>query len=176
SLLIAALLTVSVNSIQAREYLGPKSNSNKDIKAKAAGCSPAQSLTEFFVNNVRTAAETGGNTWYDRANGNPYYEVPANEGNHAIFAGSLWMGGEDPAGNLKLAAITFRQRGNDFWPGPLSVDGTASIDEATCEIWDRFFLMSRQMVETHRYYYTLVNSVVDPTTDPLFTNGYIIPM
>ena len=175
SLLIAALLTVSVNSIQAREYLGPKSNSDKDVKAKAAGCSPAQTLTEFFVNNVRTAAETGGNTWYDRGNGNPYYEVPANEGNHAIFAGALWMGGEDPAGNLKLAAIRFRQNGNDFWPGPLSVDGTASVTEATCQLWDNFFLMSRQMVETHRYYFTLLNSGVDPTTDPLFANGYIIP-
>lgn len=175
SLLIAALLTVGVNSIQAREYLGPKSNSNKEVKAKAAGCSPAQSLTEFFVNNVRTAAETGGNTWYDRGNGNPYYEVPANSGNHAIFAGALWMGGEDPAGNLKIAAIRFRQLGNDYWPGPLTIDGTASTDPATCELWDNFFLMSRQMVETHRYYFTLLASGIDPSTDPLFENGYTIP-
>ncbi len=176
SVLIAALLIVSVNHTSAREPEKPKSsNSTKGVKAKAAGCAPAQSLTEFYVNNVRTAAETGGNTWYDRGNGLPYYEVPANEGNHVIFAGALWMGGVDPAGNLKLAAIQFRQNGNDFWPGPLTTDGTASVDAATCTKWDNFFLMSRQMVETHRYYFTLLNSGIDPSTDPLFENGYQIP-
>ena len=176
SVLIAALLTVSVNYAHAREYLGPKSNTgNKGVKAKAAGCSPAQTLTEFYVNNVRTSAETGGNTWYDRGNGQPYYEVPAGEGNHAIFAGALWMGGEDPAGNLKLAGIRFRQIGNDYWPGPLTVDGSASIEPPTCIKWDRFFLVSRQQVETHRYYFTLLNQGIDPSTDPLFADGYTIP-
>lgn len=173
--LIAVLLTFAVSEIAAREHIGAKPN--PEIKAKAAGCSPAQSFSEFYVNNVRTAAETGGNTWYDRGNGKPYYEVPAGEGNHALFAGALWMGGEDPAGNLKLAAIRFRQRGNDFWPGPLTVDGTASIEAATCTQWDGFFNMSKQMVETHRYYFTLVHQGLDPMEDPLFADmgGYEIP-
>ncbi len=175
SVLCAALLTASVSHLNAREYLGPKSNARNEIRAKAASCSPAQTLTEFFVNNVRTAAETGGNTWYDRGNGNAYYEVPANEGNHAIFAGALWMGGVDPAGNLKLAAVRFRQGGNDFWPGPLTVDGSASIEQETCEKWDNFFLISKQQVETHRYYFGLIAQGIDPFTDPLFENGYGIP-
>lgn len=174
SVLIAALLTLTVGQTTAREHLGDKSKAN-DVKAKAAGCSPAQQNSEFHINNVRTAAETGGNTWYDRGNGLPYYEVPAGEGNHAIFAGALWLGGVDPAGNLKLAAIRFRQRGNDYWPGPLTVDGTASIEPATCTEWDRFFNMSKQMVETHRYYFTLLHLGIDPSTDPLFEEGYIIP-
>jgi len=176
SVLCAALLTASILHVSAREYEGPKSNNrSQQVRAKAADCSPAQTLTEFFVNNVRTAAETGGNTWYDRGNGLPYYEVPANGGNHAIFAGALWMGGVDPAGNLKLAAIRFRQNGNDFWPGPLTTDGSASIDAATCTLWDRFFLMNRQMVETHRYYFSLIAQGIDPSTDPLFEDGYAIP-
>jgi len=175
SVLCAALLTASILHVSAREYDGPKANRSQQVRAKAADCSPAQTLTEFFVNNVRTAAETGGNTWYDRGNGLPYYEVPANGGNHAIFAGALWMGGVDPAGNLKLAAIRFRQNGNDFWPGPLTTDGSASIDAATCTLWDRFFRMSRQMVETHRYYFSLIAQGIDPSTDPLFEDGYSIP-
>ncbi|MCA1763205.1 MAG: T9SS C-terminal target domain-containing protein [Cryomorphaceae bacterium] len=176
TVLCLALLTASINHLNAREYVGPKSKDSKSqVKAKAVDCSPAQSLQEFFVNNVRTAAETGGNTWYDRGNGLPYYEVPAGGGNHAIFAGALWMGGEDPAGNLKLAAVRFRQNGNDYWPGPLTTDGAASIQPETCTLWDRFFNMSRQMVETHRYYFTLLAQGIDPTTDPLFENGYDIP-
>jgi len=171
-----ALLTGLADNAIAREYVGPKSNSTKkEVKAKAANCSPAQTFNEFFVNNVRTSAETGGNTWYDRGNGLPYYEVPANGGNHALFAGALWMGGTDPAGNLKLAAVRFRQVGNDFWPGPLTVDGSASITPETCQQWDEFYNMSRLMVETHRFYFTLLNQGIDPTTDPLFENGYSIP-
>jgi hypothetical protein len=172
----AALLLASVTQLSAREWLGSKSNSgNSSVASKAAGCSPATNITEFFVNNVRTAAETGGNTWYDRGNGLPYYEIPAGGRNHAIFAGALWMGGLDPAGNLKLAAITFRQRGNDFWPGPLTVDGNAATIAETCSKWDRFYPMTRQMVERHRYYFTLLNQGLDPLEDPLFEDGYQIP-
>jgi hypothetical protein len=175
-LIFTALLLGLTTSVSAREYLGPKSNSSQaNVKAKAATCSPAQTQNEFFVNNVRTAAETGGNTWYDRGNGLPFYEVPAGGGNHAIFAGALWMGGTDPAGNLKLAAVRFRQNGNDFWPGPLTDDGAATIDDATCEAYDKFFNMSRQAVETHRYFFTLVNQGIDPSTDPLFEDGYSTP-
>jgi len=177
ALIFTALLCGMTSAeLSAREYDGPKSNSSKDgVKAKAANCSPAQTQNEFFVNNVRTAAETGGNTWYDRGNGLPFYEVPAGGGNHAIFAGALWMGGTDPAGNLKLAAVRFRQQGNDFWPGPLTDDGAATIEPETCEAYDTFFNMSRQAVEVHRFYYTLINQGIDPTTDPLFENGYTIP-
>lgn len=176
TVLCLALLTASINHLNAREPVGPKSKDSKSqVKSKAVDCSPAQALQEFYVNNVRTAAETGGNTWYDRANGLPYYEVPAGGGNHAIFAGALWMGGEDPAGNLKLAAVQFRQNGNDYWPGPLTIDGSASIQPETCTLWDRFFNMSRQMVETHRYYFTLLAQGIDPSTDPLFEDGYDIP-
>ncbi len=172
-----ALLLGSVAQVHAREYVGegPKSN-QQNVESKAAGCSPAQAWQEFYVNNVRTAAETAGNTWYDRANGNPYYEVPAGEGNHAIFAGALWMGGEDPAGNLKLAGIRFRQIGNDYWPGPLTVDGAASVTPETCMKWDGFFRINKQMVEKHRYYFTLLHQGIDPNTDPLFENSpYVIP-
>lgn len=177
-LISTALLFGLSSSVLAREYEGAKSNNTKDqIKAKAAACSPAQGREQFAINNVRTQAETGGNTWFDRANGLPMYEVPKDGGNHALYAGSLWMGGTDPAGNLKLAAVRFRQNGNDFWPGPLTIDGTASIEAETCAQYDRFFNVSRQDVETHRYYFTLINQGIDPNTDPLFEeNPYEIPM
>ena len=176
-LICTAFVLISAPDAEAREWLGPKANeTHNDVKSKAAGCSPAVTITEFFVNNVRTAAETGGNTWFDRPNGLPYYEVPAGGLNHAIFAGSLWMGGRDPAGNLKLAAVRFRQLGSDYWPGPLTTDGTASTIPETCARWDRFFLINRQMVETHRYYFTLILQGEDPFQDPLFEeDGYQIP-
>ena len=39
-----------------------------------------------------------------------------------MFTGSLWIGGLDNQGNLKVAAMTYRRDGNDFWPGPLNSD------------------------------------------------------
>jgi len=177
SILIVAIPFWLVSaSLSAREYLGVITKSTKaTIQSKTEPCSPAQAQFEFAVNNVRTAAETAGNTWYDRGNALPFYEIPEGGGNHAIFAGALWMGGTDPAGNLKLAAIRFRQVGNDFWPGPLTDDGAATTFDETCEQYDRFFNMSRQDVELHRFFYTLLNQGIDPSTDPLFENGYTIP-
>ena len=33
---------------------------------------------------------------------------------HSMFAGALWIGGVDDGGQLKVAAMTYRQSGNDF--------------------------------------------------------------
>ena len=53
-----------------------------------------------------------------------------------LFAGSLWLAGQDISGQFKVAALRFRQIGNDYWTGPLStVD--AEIDQQTCTDYDR---------------------------------------
>src|SRR5690606_22120709 len=67
------------------------------------------------------------------------------------------------------------QDGNDFWPGPLTTDGTAEVSADICEAWDKHFTVSRQEVEIHRYYHTLLAQGINPSTDPLFEDGYIVP-
>ena len=170
-LTLSALLMAG--SVMAREHDGDKSKANN--QPKAAGCSPATTFTTMAFNNVRTGIETGGTMWYDRGNGKPYYIVPKDGGVSALFDGALWIGGIDPGGNLKLAAVRYRQVGNDFWPGPLSTDGAATVDAATCSKWDRHFPISKAMVAKHRYYFTLLAEGKDPSKDPLFANGYTIP-
>ena len=80
-----------------------------ETDSRAAGCSPANErlFTEF--NNIRALVETGGSLWQDRANTRASYEFPKESGNHVLFSGALWMGGEDVNGQLKLAAHMFRQ-------------------------------------------------------------------
>ena len=129
----------------AHEYVGTKkksSNTNKDL---AAECPPSTAVGQMERNNVNFKIETGGNMWEERGgNAKAFYIVPKlkdngeDADNSVLFAGSLWMGGLDPANNLKLAAVRFRQVGNDYWPGPLTNDGTASIDPAVCDQYDRF--------------------------------------
>ncbi|MDP4952392.1 MAG: T9SS C-terminal target domain-containing protein, partial [Flavobacteriales bacterium] len=92
----------------------------------------------------------------------------------ALYAGALWMGGISPDQQLKLAAVTFRADGNDFWTGPLTNDGSAEIDEATCELWDRFSVVERQDAAQHRRYFDCLN---DPLCDVEieFPDGYSTP-
>ena len=43
-------------------------------------------------------------------------EIPKGSGKNIPAVNSLWIGGLDGGGSLKLAAHTYRQTGNDFWP------------------------------------------------------------
>ena len=114
-----------------------------------AGCQQSASQIEMDINNVRTTIQAGGDMWWDLDNGK--YEIPKGSGKHSIFAGSLWIGGMDDQGNIKVAAQTYRQDGNDFWPGPLdgNIDsnnygGTTFED---CQEYDEHFMITRQEVE-----------------------------
>jgi hypothetical protein len=80
-------------------------------------CEPASQSADLDVNNVRTKLLNGGDMWWDISN--PKYEIPKiNDPNavrkHAMFAGAIWIGGRDNGGSLKLAAMTYRQKGVGF--------------------------------------------------------------
>ena len=93
--------------------------SNATINAKGANCSPATASITMNFNDVSAFIEQGGSMFQNRQEGVAAYEV-GGDNLFAIYAGALWMGGTDVNGQLKLAALKFRQ-GNDFWPGPLTV-------------------------------------------------------
>ncbi len=146
---IASLLLLFIGiqaSTSAAVYKGDLKKKDKKPNAAtlAAGCSPATAATELDINNIRALIQTGGDMWWNLI-GQPQYEVPKNSGSHSLFAGSLWLGGKDVSGQLKVAALRFRQVGNDFWPGPLSTE-TAEIDAATCSEYDQHFVTTRAEV------------------------------
>lgn len=140
---------------------GSSENGNQVNQTRAAGCAPAEAQRYLEFNNVRALIEQGGSMWQDRATSRASYEVPNGEGVFSIYAGALWMGGFSPDQQLKLAAVTFRASGNDFWPGPLT-QNTAEIDEETCTAYDQFYPTTRQQAEQHRQYYDCLN---DPECD-----------
>lgn len=151
--------------------------SSAAARPKAAACSPSTAIAELDLNNVRTRIETGGNKWENRAQGLPAYEVPKTEdrsGAHALFAGALWMGGYSPDNQLKLAAVRFRQVGNDYWPGPLTNTGDASIESEVCLQYDRTWKTVRLDASRHNAYYQCLN---DPDCDTQleYPDGYTIP-
>ena len=136
-------------------------------KVLKASCSPSNSRLQFQYNDVSALMEPGGLMFLDRANGKPFYEVPAGSGSTAIYAASLWMGGVDVNNQLKLAAQKFRSSGNDFWTGPLSTKdgvlgdynpskpvgddvvrgyGDGNVSAETCKSFDRFFTIRKSEV------------------------------
>ena len=147
-----------------------KSAGNKPkptVTTKAANCAPANNPFKMDFNDVSCRLETGGLLFLDRANGLATYTVPKQKGSEiavtTIYAGALWMGGTDVNGQLKLAAVKFRQDGNDFWPGPLTAEygtgnfdpsvpqgdtarrdyGDATIDPDQCLMYDKIFTITK---------------------------------
>jgi len=147
SLLLILLSLVFFVPTNAREYVGAN-KSVKQVKSTAAGCAQATSYRFLDVNNVRARINTGGDMWWDLPGGvGSQYFIPREGTATSMYSGSLWIGGLDVNGQLKLAALRYRQVGNDYWTGPLTVDGTASIDNETCAEYDKHFKVTREEVD-----------------------------
>lgn len=166
--LLGALLPVS---LFAREWEGAKGK-QQEIKKKIVGCEPATAVARLDFNNVSARIENGGTLWLNRGTTTADYEVPKGGGVRSIFAGSLWLGGLSPNGQLKLAATTFRTQGDDFWPGPLTNDGAATADAGTCNLYDRFFVAFKADAQLHKAYY---DALAAGTEAEEFPNGYSTP-
>ena len=122
--------------------------------------------------------------WWDLPGGiGAQYFIPANGSATSLYAGALWIAGVDINNQLKCAAVRFRQVGNDFWTGPLTLDG-ASIDEVTCAAWDQIFKITRAEVDEFLSYCVPGENNGYPTDnakyctfdqDKATANGYTIP-
>lgn len=111
---------------------------------QASGCLPATAQIDLDLNNIRLRILGGGDMWWDLI-GQPRYEIPKNSRKHSLFAASVWIGGIDAGGQLKVAAMTYRQTGNDYWPGPL--DYNTNITPEGCQFYDRHWKISRKEVQ-----------------------------
>jgi len=147
-ILPVAMLMVVASAASARENIG-SGKTAIGYKSLAAACNPASAQYELSVNNVRTTLLTGGDMWWNLNDAR--YEIPKVDpasgapSIHSLFAGAIWLGGIDAGGQLKIAAQTYRQSGNDFWPGPL--DANASVTSDVCDEYDKFWKVTREDIE-----------------------------
>jgi len=154
-LIVACMMMLS--SVLSYAYIEPDRGkpgaapTDKPISYRS-DCAPATMSYDLAINNVRARLLNGGDGWWDLKDGqyivpkvDPALGVP---GVSSLFAGAVWLGGFDDAGNLKIAAQTYRNAThNDFWPGPLSSIGTTGAD--TCLNWDRFFIVKGVDIRNH---------------------------
>ncbi len=167
-MLAALLIAGAVTPGKAEMYKYGKTGDNGQRAQTAAGCTPSSSFEWLDINNVRTRVNAGGDMWWDLPSGTgSKYFIPANGSATSLYAGSLWIAGVDVNNQLKCAALRFRQVGNDYYTGPLTVDGKASITPETCAKWDKIFKITRAEVDEFL-------SHLDPVTGTPET-GYEIP-
>ena len=149
-IVLSLIFLASTIQVQAEKYKGaivkksPKANAN---------CNPPARSTELAFNGVRAYLKTNGTMWFREL---AEYEVPKGTGKTSLFSASLWVAGMYKD-NLYVAAMRFGQVGNDYYTGPLSMV-TASIEQASCSFYDKFYRISRTEVVRH-----IALQGIDPT-------------
>jgi hypothetical protein len=144
-------------------------NANSGNNSVMGGCVAGTTQQEILLNNVRTRILTDGDMWWDFAASVAKYEIPKGSNSYAMFAGSLWFGGYASPTDLRVAAMTYRQNGVDFWPGPLNpVD--LSIDVPTCQAYDKVWQFNKTDVLNFYSYWQQYNTA-DPAT-PTWIKDY----
>lgn len=115
-------------------------------------CEPSTSQIELNINNVRARLLGGGDMWWDGKSMLGSYLVPNFNNNSfktsIFYSSSLWYGGLDVSGNIKIAAGTFRNSGIDFWSGPLDENG--NTNSSNCNNWDRHFVVYSKEIIQHK--------------------------
>ena len=137
---------------------------------------PFQTIEYIDINNIKAAHLVHGDMWHDTSGVNASCEFPKGSGNHVGFTSTLWMAGYDNGGQLRVAGQTYRNNGIDFWPGPLSAQGSVSYAES--EKWAKIWKVERASVDSFlsNSVHTLANtpaSILDwPGTGNIYATGH----
>jgi hypothetical protein len=138
-------------------------------------CDAPSAFAELNIGNVRAMIGNGGDFWFDGENS--VYESPQSNpitgatGNRTMFAGGIWMSASDNAGNLKVAAMSFRNQGFEFYPGPID-NITGNTDYQTCTFYDQIWEVTDLQVQQH---IVLSNSFVPVPTNQIHPNILLWP-
>jgi hypothetical protein len=85
-----------------------------------------------------------------------------------IFLAGLWVGGIDDGGLLHVAAQTYRQSGNDFWPGPIATDYDYP---GYAEKYDDVWVCNKSTIDDHITNWNTVGYIVPESISDWPGNG-----
>jgi hypothetical protein len=106
---------------------------------------PFNTTDSIDINNINASVLVHGDMWWNPVLGNPTCFYPNGSKKNINFAGGLWMSAYDGAGQLHVAAQTYRQVGNDYWPGPLN--GGTALTYATSHDWAKIWKVNRTDIQ-----------------------------
>jgi len=151
-ILCAVIATNAAATMNPRFRAGRPLAKNEDKVTFRENCANSVSQIDQAINNVRARLLSGGDVWWDGNEGRYIVPkvAPGEPEVSSIYAGAVWLGGVDPAGNLKLAAKTFGTASgdSDFFSGPLDPE-TGKTNQETCAKWDEFFVVKGANIRQH---------------------------
>lgn len=107
----------------------------------------AQTFEYLDINQVKARVNSGGDLHWDPINANAGYECPKGSGKTWGGPASIWIGGLDLGGQLKLAAQTYHQAGVDYYPGPLTTS-SATTNSTTVNQYNRVWKINKSEIDT----------------------------
>ena len=116
------------------------------------------------INNINAAVLVHGDMWWNPVTQIAHCNFPANAPKNINFVGALWMSGYDGSGKLHVAAQTYRQDGNDYWPGPL--DGSDTLTYTTSQNWAKIWKVNRTDIQ---YFQALTSHTTSNTPQAILT-------
>ena len=118
-------------------------------KPLTGGCNPNNEKLLLDINNASALILDNADAHVDYPSGYPGYSVPKQKNNKPLYASAFWLGGYNN-NTLHTAAMTYRQNGVDFWPGPLDTT-TATIDSATVNAYSHIWKVNRYDIANFIY-------------------------
>jgi len=106
---------------------------------------PFPTMDSITINNINAAILVHGDMWWNPATSAPKCVLEGTMGHIISNAGAIWMSGYDGSGALHIAAQTYRQDGNDYWPGPL--DASGALTYTTSQSWAKIWKVYRSDIE-----------------------------
>lgn len=114
----------------------------KDVQ----GQTPFSTRDSLNINNINAMVLTHGDMWYDPTTYEHGCFYKNGTRKNVGFAAAIWVSGYDAGGQLHIAAQTYRQDGNDYWPGPL--DGADTLTYNESKKWAKIWKVNRTDVNT----------------------------
>lgn len=136
---------------------------------------PFNTKDSVSINKICAQLLVHGDMWWDPVTQTPQCSFPAHGRKHIGFVSAIWMSGYDRGGNIHVAAQTYRQDGNDYWPGPINMDD--SIDYATSRKWAKIWKLDRNDIQhflslsTHDTINTHPNILTWPASGNSYARG-----
>lgn len=115
----------------------------------------AQSIyptTEYIdIGNISAPHMVHGDMWRNLATSLVGCIYPKGSSKTIAYSGGLWTGGYDASGPLKVAAQTYRQKGTDYWPGPIDTTiAVLPLKDSLAKKWSRIWKIDRSTIDSFR--------------------------
>lgn len=127
------------------------------------GCVAGSAQLSSVMNNYNAHFLTDNDMFWDFTAGLSRTYIPYKDSISPIFAGSVWMGGY-VNGNLHTAAMTYRQNGVDFWPGPIDT-ANLSTSISDCNLFDTFYPIRKTQVDSQKNHLYTTSTIPSQITN-----------